>query len=129
MDDWMELDMGSEDATPARVRRFTRRAVDIGCALTLEATDHERTCRLRDLTPFGAWVDTPAPLPVGESLLVSFCPPGRAAEVNLFAAVTRNGADDRPGMALAFSGLSAAEHALLSRSLLGVPPPLPRARA
>ncbi|MBI4954235.1 MAG: PilZ domain-containing protein [Myxococcales bacterium] len=124
MDEWMDLELLGEDATPARVRRFTRRAVDIGCELVLETHDEARTCSMRDLTPFGAFIETEELLPVGEPLVVSFYPPGRQTEINLFAAVARVADDDRPGMALSFSGLTAEEHALLSRSLIGVPPPL-----
>jgi hypothetical protein len=89
---------------------------------------------VRDLSPYGMFVETPLPLDMGEELVVAFTPRGIEREVLLAAHVARvtfgrrGGERGLAGMGIAFDGVEESLHDALVHALRGLPPPLPRAR-
>jgi hypothetical protein len=140
------MDRTHDDTLLVGARRALRRAVRLPCEVLSDAWDEPVAHVLRDLSPLGAFVESPLPLEAGDALLVSLPPPaagwgaGRAAhaggdaELVLSARVVRSslgrrrGEAGRAGMGIAFEP-SEAERAALLRSLWGLPPALPRAGA
>ena len=112
-------------------RRSLRRAIAVECALRSERWDHEIHLRASDVSTGGMWIETPVPVAPGEELIVSFQLPSVSETVWAAARVvrvgsSREGADARPGMALAFTYCSERHMRLLARALQGLPPRLPQ---
>jgi hypothetical protein len=132
-----------DDTLHVGARRALRRAVRMPCELLSDLWDEPVAHVLRDLSPLGAFVDSPLPLETGDALLVSV--PAVAQGLNtmrvehqglgrdlvLSARVVRSslgrrrGEMGRSGMGLAFEA-SETERLALMRILWGFPPPLPR---
>ena len=106
-------------------RGALRRDVGIECYIVAMGWDCPETHHMTDLSPFGAFVRSDAPLPVGQGLVVSFTPPRWDREIDVFAQVVRiDEARFRgvSGMAIAFSGVSTSEHFALADALLALEP-------
>jgi len=111
-------------------RRSLRRAIAIDCALRSERWERAVHLRASDVSVGGMWIETPVAVAPGEELIVSFQPPSASETVWAAAKVvrvgsSREGADARPGMALAFTYLSERHVRVLARALQGHPPRLP----
>lgn len=114
-------------------RRALRRAVELPCELITRYLDTPLLYWASDLTPHGLWLETPAPMQVGESVVVSFEPSiwWQQRELTVFAEVTRvmwaRDVNER-GMGLEFTDITVHEQRALAAWLRGRPPPLPRRR-
>lgn len=110
-----------------------RRAVAMNCEVISRYWDEPVAHSIRDLSPYGAWVDTPWPLACGQQVLVSFSVADRHAPTPfLFLARVsrvwmqrRKNESFRSGMAFEFVNIPKEEAFELEKSLLGLPPPLP----
>lgn len=122
------------EATSLGVRRALRRAVDLPCELISRYVDEPMLYWASDLTPHGIWLETPAPMEIGERVVVCFKPIAwwGHRELTVFAEVARvlwsRDVGER-GMGLAFTDISNHEQRALGAWLRGRPPPLPRRRA
>jgi len=86
-----------------------------------------------DLSPFGMWIHTFYPLEVGSELSVAFEPPSLAGHLFYFDArvcranlLRREGDQGSAGMGVEFLGMRGDERDLLTHTLTGMPPRLPR---
>jgi hypothetical protein len=108
--------------------------VDIPCELVSRYVDEPLLYWATDLTCYGAWLETPYPMELGEKVVICFAPtvwwPSR--ELMLFAEVTRlrvgRTASER-GMGVEFLDASPHELRALGSWLHRRPPPLPKRRA
>ena len=104
------------------VRRAPRRKVSAGVDLVSHYWDHPVAYELKDLSPFGMWIDTLCPLHEGAEVVVSFAPPGGDA-VTVFATVRRaltgRRKQDRGriGMGIEFTDISYDEMVMVDRAL------------
>ena len=115
-------------------RRALRRAVELPCEVISRHLDEPLLYWASDLTPQGVWVETTAPMPLGERVVVCFEPTiwWCRRELVLFAEVTRvawTRAPSERGMGLVFTDITEHEQRALAAWLRGRPPPLPRRRA
>jgi hypothetical protein len=115
-------------------RRALRRAVELPCELISRHLDAPLLYWASDLTPQGIWLETSAPMPIGERVVVCFEPPiwWCRRELTLFAEVARvvwTRAPAERGMGLSFLDITEHEQRALAAWLRGRPPPLPRRRA
>jgi hypothetical protein len=105
-------------------RRGRRRSVDILCELVQRDADCPMFHRMIDLSPYGVWLETSAPLAVGSHVALAFQLPG-GEEMIVFAEVTRvresRGEVDNRGMGLEFIDLSSEERRQLIGALRSVP--------
>ncbi len=109
-------------------RRTVRRGMRLGCALTSHRAGPRRETVL-DLSARGARVRTDLPLTRGERVLVELAPPTLGRRVETLAKVAHVVPAGRAhDVGLEFVGLDARVAEDLTRSLRGVPPPLPSAR-
>ncbi|MFO0693063.1 MAG: PilZ domain-containing protein [Polyangiales bacterium] len=112
-------------------RKTLRRAVSLRCELDSDVFDEAVPFVLSDLSPLGAFVDTPLPLDVGDSVTVTFTPPHSTGTWCLRARVARVGLGRRAsdlhpvGMGLEFLDLGPVERAELASCLAGLPPRIP----
>jgi len=115
-------------------RRAVRRAVSLSCDVLSDTLGEPVPQLVRDLSPYGMFVETPLPLDPGEELIVAFTPRGLGREVLLGARVARvtfgrrGGELGLSGMGIAFDGVGEPLRDAIERNLRGLPPPLPRAR-
>ncbi|MBI4704225.1 MAG: PilZ domain-containing protein [Deltaproteobacteria bacterium] len=122
--------------TRSVARRAVRRAVDLPCELITRYVDEPLLCWATDLSPLGAWIETPGPLWPGEVVVLSLRPIVRwpHREITVFAHVVRIAVSgrgerrDEPGMGLEFRDLNRYEFGALQGWLRHRPPPLPRRR-
>jgi hypothetical protein len=111
-------------------RRATRRAVDLPCQIVSRHWDEPIQHCLANLSPFGAWIDTSFPLPIGERVVLSFATPPSGLprrckmrhqqEFLVFAEVRRlrrSRDGTRGGMGIEFVDLPKVERHALGRSL------------
>jgi hypothetical protein len=108
--------------------------VELPCELITRYVDEPLLYWASDLTPFGLWLETAAPMEIGEQVVVAFKPAvwWQSRELTLFAEVSRVSWTRRMfdrGMALSFVDISAHERRALDMWLRGRPPPLPKRRA
>lgn len=114
-------------------RRALRRAVELPCEVVSRFIDRPLLYWASDLTGYGVWLETPAPMEVGEQVVVCFRPAvwWGQRELMVFSEVTRvmwaRRAEER-GMGLEFLDLTVHERRALDGWLHGRPPPLPRRR-
>lgn len=127
--------MPHSDPVLIGARRAVRRAVTLPCEMLSEVWDVALPQVLTDLSPYGAFLETPLPLSTGDEVVLAFTPGrGVSRELCLSAKVARvtlgrrPGERQRAGMGLAFEDLGAQVRDALSGSLRGLPPPLPRTR-
>jgi hypothetical protein len=91
---------------------------------------------VRDLSPFGMWIETPHLMLPGERVVVAFRPPewpvpfaltvfGEVARISMGR---RKDDDGLTGMGIEFTDISDTEREALEACLRGLPPPLPRHR-
>ncbi len=121
------------EVLPPQRRRTLRRAVQLDCDVISELWDEPIPHVVTDLSPEGAWVETPFPLEVGSQMLVSFTPPrwrpDRSlvclADVRQVRLGRRSSDPCGAGMGLEFRGLSPRQGDELRATLRGLPPPLP----
>ncbi|MEZ4440475.1 MAG: PilZ domain-containing protein [Polyangiaceae bacterium] len=122
------------DQAPQSHRRALRRAVEIPCGIVSRYVDEPLLYWATDLSPFGLWLEAPAPMQVGEQVVVCFEPMvwwGRR-ELTIFAEVSRVAWDRERGtrgMGLEFLDITPHEQRALSAWLRGRPPQLPKRRA
>jgi len=114
-------------------RRSLRRAVRLEAELASTEWEHVRPHRVLDLSPEGMQVAAGTRLGRGESLVVSFTPPGwwLHGELSLFAEVVRSTpriGEEPASMGLSFLDMPHGAREELARCLRGRPPPLPRRR-
>ena len=117
-------------------RRALRRAVHLDCDVVSPWWDEPVPHRATDLSPYGIWVESQFPLSLGDVAVLTFRPPRwrERAEVIVFGAVRRvelrrRASDPRAsGMGIEFLDLDDEEAEQLTRTLVGLPPPLPRPR-
>lgn len=105
-------------------RRTARRAVRIGCEIVSDRGASLE--RIVDLSPRGACVEITEPLARGEELVLGFVPPGWQDRVETLARVTyvwSAGATSLAGVT--FVDLDPTVRERLTRTLRGLPPPLP----
>jgi hypothetical protein len=107
-------------------RRAQRRAVEVPCEVVRATWDEPARHRMTDLSPYGGWIATALPLPIGEELVMCFLPDGYCGrEIQVFARVTRRVAHSdrrfapraRCGMGVAFLDLEDRERFELRRWL------------
>jgi hypothetical protein len=119
-------------------RHALRRAVDIECGVLSDTWQDVAPLCATDLSPFGMWLATDLPLPLGDALVVSFKPPrwpSWGSPVVVLAEVVRVGmprrrGDSGPaGMGLRFVDLDPEQAARMTNCLSGLPPTLPSMRA
>jgi hypothetical protein len=115
-------------------RRALRRAVQLPCELVSRYVDQPLLYWATDLTPFGAWLETPIPMELGEQVVLCFSPGiwWAARELMLFAEVTRVATHrdvEERGMGLEFLDVTAHERRALDAWLRNRPPPLPKRRS
>ncbi len=108
--------------------------MELPCELVSRYVDEPLLYWATDLTPFGAWLETPFPMELGEQVVICVRPGvwWHARELMLFAEVTRvaSGRElHERGMALAFLDASPHEERALAAWLRNRPPPLPKRRA
>ena len=117
-------------------RRALRRSVALFCDVLAWDGGSRTRLRVTDLSPFGAWIETPQPLALGAALLLSIVPPGADPEhgaLVLPARVVQAHQGDAPdgsgavGMGVAFDA-SPSEWEILAAALHGLPPPLRASR-
>jgi hypothetical protein len=115
-------------------RSVLRRAVRTCCVVRSSLWDGAAPHLMTDLSADGAWLATDLPLEAGEQLVLTFRPPRWPAgqlPVRLRAEVVRvelprrRGDLRQAGMGVRFLGLDPAMRARLSKTLRGLPPPLP----
>ena len=117
-----------------RGRRALRRAVELPCELMTKYVDEPLLYWASDLTPHGMWLETPAPMEIGEQAVLCFQPAvwWNSRSITVFAEVCRVTWSRQPherGMALSFLDITAHEQRALEAWLRGRPPPLPVRRA
>ena len=115
-------------------RRALRRAVNLPCELVSKYVEEPLLYWASDLTPHGIWLETPAPMELGEQVVLCFQPTvwWHSRSLSLFAEVSRvlwSRAPSERGMALSFLDISQHEKRALSAWLRRRPPPLPKRRA
>jgi len=108
--------------------------VDLPCQLVSRYVDEPLLYWASDLTPQGIWLETPAPMEIGEQVVLCFQPTvwWSSRELMLFAEVSRvMWTKERiaNGMGLSFLDISTHEQRALAAWLRGRPPPLPKRRA
>ena len=106
-------------------RRARRRAVDIPCELISREWDEPVLHRVTDISPYGVWVKTSFPRPVGERVVVSFVGP-HGRELTLFGQVARRlksrvGGRTRRGMGLEFVDITRGQRIALHWALREMP--------
>lgn len=112
-------------------RKELRRGVGLVCEVASEVWGEEIPFRLVDLSPSGAFVESPLPLIKGDEVEIRFKPPRSRALYLLRARVVRSSLGRRcpdtdvPGMGLEFLDLSAADRRALAGYLVGIPPRVP----
>lgn len=122
------------DAQPIQRRIHRRHAVSIACEAVREEGFVHIGGRLIDLSDEGCFVQTSTiDLAFGEEVFLSFKAPRSRQWVDAIAVVTRRSKglrhNDHPqGLGLCFIEMSAMDRAILSASLLRLPPPLPTRR-
>lgn len=122
------------DHAPKSHRRALRRAVELPCEVVSRYVDEPLLYWATDLTPYGLWLEAPAPMQVGEQVVVCLQPTvwWHRRELMIFSEVTRvawhRDAGVR-GMALEFIDITPHEQRALSQWLRGRPPRLPKRRA
>jgi len=116
-------------------RRALRRAVQVECEVLSECWDEPVLLQTSDLSPFGAWIETPFPLDIGAELLLTFRPPRWAerrivclADVVRVALRRRRRERRLSGMGVRFTDMAGEVQVALSDVLVGMPPPLPSRR-
>ncbi len=101
-------------------RRARRRQVDLPCEVITRDQDEPVLHQLVDISPYGVWLKTSFPRPVGERLVLSFMAP-HGEELTVFAEVTRTvrGAPERrgSGMGLEFVDIRHRERIAMHRAL------------
>lgn len=119
------------DILPIRDREVVRRFVGVRCEAVTDRDFRLVGRTLRDLSPSGAFVETEAPLAIGELVYVSFQAPRTRVWMDACAIVARNAhgrrASDRGkrGVGLRFVSIDAADRAVLEAALRRMPPPVP----
>jgi hypothetical protein len=100
-------------------RRAPRLDVRVPCQLVGAGVWHEPVrFPIRNLSPYGMWIETDYPLDPGDQVLASFRPPGTGRAVVVRAVVVRSRLrDGDSGMALAFVEMLPAAFDRLTRSL------------
>jgi hypothetical protein len=112
-------------------RRAARRAVHLRTEVVTSGGDRPSRAVCTDLSPYGMWLETGAPLAEGDEVVVTFRPPRVDAELTFFARVMRVQRDATlraacsSGVGLEFQSLDFEEQALLARALRGIPPRFP----
>ena len=106
-------------------RRAQRRRLDLPCEVITRDWDEPVGHRVTDISPYGVWVRTSFPRPLGERLVICFTPP-HGRELIVFAEVTRRvparAKDSRPhGMGLEFVDIRQTERVALHRALRKLP--------
>lgn len=122
------------DQAPHSHRRALRRAVELPCEIVSRYVDEPLLYWATELTPYGIWLEAPAPMQVGEQVVVGFQPLvwWHRRELMVFAEVTRvawHREASMRGMALEFIDITPHEQRALSAWLRGRPPQLPKRRA
>jgi hypothetical protein len=123
----------SIDNAPNSHRRALRRAVELPCEVVSRYVDEPLLYWATDLTPFGVWLEAPAPMQVGEQMVICFQPTvwWNQRELMIFAEVTRvawNRDTNTRGMAIEFIDITPHEQRALTAWLRGRPPRLPQRR-
>jgi PilZ domain len=104
------------------VRRAPRRKVTTEVDLVSHYWDHPVAYELKDLSPFGMWIDTLCPLHQGAEVVVSFQPPG-GQEVTVFGTVRRALTGRRKldrgrvGMGIEFTDITYDEMVMVDKAL------------
>jgi hypothetical protein len=101
-------------------RRSRRRHVDIPCELVTRDWDEPIRQRLSDISPYGVWVKTSFPRPIGERLVLSFTAPhGRPLTVfaEVARAVKHRAGERKSGMGLEFVDITRGERIALHWAL------------
>jgi len=106
-------------------RRAQRRHLDLPCEVITRDWDEPVGHRVTDISPYGVWVKTSFPRPIGERLVLSFMAP-HGRELTVFAEVARrvtpHPGDPRDcGMGLEFVDIGQAERVALHRALRKLP--------
>lgn len=105
-----------------RTRRAPRRKVKMPLDLVSHESDEAIGFELRDLSPFGLWIDTLCPLQEGAEVVVCFEPPGACplmifAEVRRAVTGRRNGDCGRIGMGIEFTDITYDEMVMVDHWL------------
>lgn len=114
-------------------RRALRRAVELPCEVVSRYLDQPLLYWASNLTAYGVWLETPAPMEVGEKVVLCFRPAvwWEHRELMIFSEVTRvmwARDPEQRGMGLEFMDITVHEQRALNAWLRGRPPPLPRRR-
>ncbi|MEZ4437537.1 MAG: PilZ domain-containing protein [Polyangiaceae bacterium] len=108
-------------------RRAPRRKVSgVTCEVVSHYWDEAVEHAVHDLSPFGAFVDTPFPLHPGAELVLCFSPPAGDpltvfAEVKRAVTGRRKSDRGRLGMAVEFTDITYDEMVMVHRSLRNAP--------
>ena len=114
-------------------RRALRRAMALECDVLSDHWDETISHVVRDLSPYGAWLETSFPIEIGAELLLSLTSPkvGDGKEILVMGRVARASLRRRKsdgtqmGMGIDFLTLNDDERAMIAASLRGLPPPVP----
>ena len=104
-------------------RRAHRRQIDLPCEVITREADEPILHQLIDISPYGVWLRTSFPRPVGERVVLSFTAP-HGKELTVFAEVTRatkgSSHQGERGMGLEFVDIRQGERVALHRALRDV---------
>lgn len=106
-------------------RRAQRRRLDLPCEVITRDWDEPVGHRVTDISPYGVWVRTSFPRPLGERVVLCFTAP-HGRELTVFAEVTRRipartGDGRAHGMGLEFVDIGQVERVSLHRALRKLP--------
>ena len=106
-------------------RRARRRRIDLPCEVISPVWDEPVKHQLVDISPYGVWLKTSFPRPIGERVVLSFASP-HGKELTVFAEVTRSvkrrpGGERHSGMGLEFVDISRGDRIALHRALRALP--------